>query len=828
MTDYEKLGAFYLGRPYDMDARSTVDEPFLYDAKDLTTHAVIVGMTGSGKTGLGVGLLEEAAIDGIPSIAIDPKGDLANLALSFPKLAPGDFEPWIDAGEAARKGRTVAEHASATAEMWRKGLGDWHQEPARIKRFRDAAEVVVYTPGSRAGIPINVLRSFGAPPAAVLQDEDALRDRIEATATSVLSLLGVNADPLRSREHILLSTLFDRAWRAGENLDLPSLIRAIQDPPFRKVGVFDLDAFFPADDRLDLAMTINNLIASPGFAVWTEGEALDVGRLLYGEGGKPQISVLSIAHLSDSERMFFVTMLLNEVLSWVRSQPGSRSLRALLYMDEIFGYFPPTANPPSKKPMLTLLKQARAFGVGVVLSTQNPVDLDYKGLSNTGTWFLGRLQTERDKLRVIDGLEGATAAAGVTFDRAHIERLLSGLGSRVFLMNNVHEDAPVLFQTRWVLSYLAGPLTREHIKRLHAMSPRATTPTTVAKAAKAAKPATVTSRRRAAAAAQRVAAAALGGARPILPKGVIDAFVRETAPGATGGQLVYRPSLAATATLHYADSRAGIDEWVTVHAHTDLDPRESGSPWTEARASNEPVALDDQPEEDDASFGDLPAAASKSTTFTKWGKMLGTHMYRERPLTLYRCKRLKLTSAAGESEGEFRVRVRDGAREARDLSVEKMRKKYAPKLQRLRDQMTRAEASIDKERAQYEEKKKSNLMSWGSTLLSAMFGRKLASSGNVGRAASAAKGMGKVEKEKRDIARAEEKLEVLQQKYVDLEREFEGEVEAVQDEHDIDTYEIGEKVLRARKSDLTIDELVLAWAPWRVDENGIAEPTHSR
>ncbi|MCA9511420.1 MAG: ATP-binding protein, partial [Myxococcales bacterium] len=464
--DYEKLGAFYLGRVHDLATGETTSETLLYDAKDLTTHAVIIGMTGSGKTGLGIDLLEEALIDGIPVIAIDPKGDLGNMLLAFPDLAPGDFRPWIDEAEAARKGRTADEHAKATAELWRDGLARWDQPPERIRRYVDACERAIYTPGSTAGRPIAVLRSLAAPGPAVMDDADALRERIGAAAASLLGLLGVDADPLRSREHILLSTLLQHAWTAGRDLDLPTLIAQIQSPPVQRVGVLELDSFYPPADRFELAMTLNNLLASPGFDAWTQGEPLDVARLLYGEGGRPRLSVLSLSHLSESERMFFVTLLLTEVVAWMRAQPGSSSLRAILYMDEVFGYFPPTANPPSKTPMLTLLKQARAYGLGCVLSTQNPVDLDYKGLGNTGTWFLGRLQAERDKQRVLEGLEGAAATASGGFDRARMERTLAGLGSRVFVMNNVHDDGPVVFETRWAMSYLAGPLARDQIKRL--------------------------------------------------------------------------------------------------------------------------------------------------------------------------------------------------------------------------------------------------------------------------------------------------------------------------------------------------------------------------
>ena len=468
MQNYEQLGAFYLGKQYDIESGEVQPDYLLYDAKDLTTHAVCVGMTGSGKTGLCLSLLEEAAIDGVPAIAIDPKGDLGNLLLTFPELRPEDFRPWIEEREATREGITPDELAAKTATQWRKGLARWDQDGARIANLRSAVDTAIYTPGSNSGLPLTVLRSFDVPPPAVLNDSDALRGRVSSAASGLLALLGIDADPIRSREHILLSNIFQRAWTAGRSLDLPELIREIQQPPFDRVGVMDLESIFPAADRRDMSMQLNNLLASPSFASWMEGESLNIKRLLYTPEGRPRLSIISIAHLSESERMFFVTILLNEVLSWMRSQPGTSSLRALLYMDEVFGYFPPTANPPSKTPMLTLLKQARAYGLGVVLATQNPVDLDYKGLSNAGTWFLGRLQTERDKARVLDGLEGATAATGASFNRKQMETLLSRMGNRVFLMNNVHDDEPIVFQTRWVMSYLRGPLTRGQIQNLMA------------------------------------------------------------------------------------------------------------------------------------------------------------------------------------------------------------------------------------------------------------------------------------------------------------------------------------------------------------------------
>ncbi|MCJ7796866.1 MAG: ATP-binding protein, partial [Thermoleophilia bacterium] len=445
MEEFEKLGVFYLGREYDLQTKAPREGLLLYDSKDLVTHGVCVGMTGSGKTGLCIGLIEEAALDGVPAIVIDPKGDLADLMLTFTDLRPEDLRPWINEEDAARKGLTPDDFARQQAEFWAKGLADWGESGDRIRRLREAADFAIYTPGSSAGLPISILASFAAPAAAVRDDPELLGDRIATTATSLLALLGIDADPIQSREHILLSTILNTAWQQGQNLDLAALIGQIQNPPVTRVGVMDLESFYPSKERFELAMRMNNLLAAPGFAAWMEGEPLDVARLLHTPEGKPRVSIMSIAHLSDAERMFFVSLLLNEVLGWMRSQPGTGSLRALVYMDEIFGFFPPVAEPPSKRPLLTLLKQARAFGVGILLATQNPVDLDYKGLANAGTWFIGRLQTDNDKQRVLAGLEGVAAGATAGFDRQAMEQTLAGLGNRVFLMYNAHEDAPVVF-----------------------------------------------------------------------------------------------------------------------------------------------------------------------------------------------------------------------------------------------------------------------------------------------------------------------------------------------------------------------------------------------
>ncbi len=804
---FEKLGAFYLGREYDLEGGGVRPDLVLYDAKDLTTHAVCVGMTGSGKTGLCLSLLEEAAIDGIPAIAIDPKGDLGNLLLTFPELRPADFRPWIEDAEAARKGVTPDEFATSVATKWRDGLAEWGQDGARIARLRSAADFAIYTPGSSAGLPVNVLRSFAAPPPELVSDADALGERAAAAVSGLLALLGVEADPVQSREHILLSILFRNAWQEGRDLDLGKLIAEIQSPPVEQVGVMNVETFYPGKERFQLAMRLNNLLASPGFASWLEGEALEIPRLLWTADGRPRVAILSIAHLSDVERMFFVTVLLNELIAWMRTQPGTASLRALLYMDEVFGYFPPTANPPSKTPMLTLLKQARAYGLGVVLATQNPVDLDYKGLSNAGTWFLGRLQTERDKLRVIEGLEGASAAAGAGFDRQRMERTLAGLTSRVFLMNNVHDDRPVLLHTRWVLSYLRGPMTRVEIETLmaprKAASPPPPPPTTASTATPRARVESV-------------------AARPSVPPEVTERFQASGSPPA-GARLRYHPALLGTADLHYANARVGVDLWQTVACVAPLDGGAGAAVWGKASCVDaSTLRLVDNPDPA-AEFAALPARAAKPKGFQSWEKSFKTYLYKERRLTLYACPALKLTSEAGETDGQFRIRAREAAREVRDGAVEKLRERYAPKLARLQQRMQRAQDRVGREQSQHRHQQMQTAISVGATVLGALFGRKAASVGTVGRATTAMRGASRAAREKQDIARAQRELQDLQQQLQDLEAEFQEESAAVADLA-ADELEITEREIAPRKTDIAIGTVALLWVPWWVSADGTATP----
>jgi hypothetical protein len=791
MTDYEKLGVFYLGREYDPATKTDSKSPLLYDSRDLTTHGVCVGMTGSGKTGLCLTLLEEAAIDGIPAICIDPKGDLGNLLLTFPELRPEDFQPWIDAEDAGRKGLSVEELAQKTADTWRNGLAEWDQQPDRIARLKEAVDIAIYTPGGSAGIGLSVLKSMDAPPEEVRENAESLRERVSGTCLGLLALLKIDADPVTSREFLLISTILENAWRDGQSLDLADLIHQIQSPPFNCVGVMNVDTVFPAQDRFQLAMKINTLVASPGFAAWREGEPLDVKRLLHTPEGKPRLSIISIAHLSDSERMFFVTLLLNEVIGWMRAQPGTSSLRALLYMDEVFGYFPPTANPPSKTPMLTLLKQARAFGLGVVLATQNPVDLDYKGLSNCGTWWIGRLQTERDKARVLDGLEGAATAAGHGFQRSEMDKLLSGLAQRVFLMNNVHEEKPVLFRTRWALSYLRGPLSRVQISDL--MKPRkngsATPPAAAAENGNGS------------------TAKATGDKRPLLPPDIEEFFE----PARKVTNLVYSPALLGEVKVRFNNASAGVDLWQTLSLVSNLNAELPDDPWGIADKLVEESPEREKTPDSEASFAAMPPELAKPKTYSTLATALKDYVYRNHVLELFKYAPLKIVSEPGETEGDFRVRVAAKVAEQRDEQVDALRAKFAGKRKTLEDRAMRAQQKLDREKSQASSKMMDAAISIGSTIFGSLMGRKKLSATTLNKAATAAKTATKVAGQKQDVAHAEESLEAILAQITELDNQLESEIASLRASANPQSLKLETVEFSPKKTDIQVDRVALYW-----------------
>ncbi|HEY8225446.1 MAG TPA: DUF87 domain-containing protein [Pyrinomonadaceae bacterium] len=813
MEDFEKLGAFYLGSPYDLRERKRKEGLLLYDSKDLVTHAVCVGMTGSGKTGLCIALLEEAAIDGIPAIVIDPKGDLSNLLLTFPELRPQDFEPWINQDDAQKKNLSPADYAAQQAEFWKKGLAEWGQDGNRIKKLRDAADFRVYTPGSTAGIPVSILKSFAAPPQALRDEAELLAERVNTTVTSLLGLIGIEADPIKSREHILISNILTKQWIAGTDLDVATMIQQIQSPPLTKVGVMDLESFFPATERFELAMRLNNLLAAPTFAGWMDGEPLDIGQILHTPEGKPRIAIFSIAHLDDAQRMFFVSLLLNQVLGWMRTQSGTTSLRAILYMDEIFGYFPPVANPPSKLPLLTLLKQGRAFGLGVVLATQNPVDLDYKGLSNTGTWFIGRLQTERDKARVLEGLEGAAAGTGQKFDRQEMEQILAGLSNRIFVLNNSHDDALEVFESRWAMSYLRGPLTRVQIKQLMDLQ-KSQMASTVASPAPAPPPAVSM---------PQLGEPAKVSQRPVLPSDITQYFVPVRSPLGNTERLTYVPMVLAAAEIHYSDSKS-IDTTQQLTLLASVSTGAVALDWEQASPTDLPAEELENKGVGSAQYSDIPSAVIKAKNYETWRKELATWIYRNHRLELFESPSLEVASNPGESERDFRVRLQQFAREERDKAVEKLRQRYAPKIARLEEKKRRAEQAAQREAEQAKSQKYQTAISFGATLLSSFMGRKAVSLTTLGRATTAARGVSRSMKEAEDVTRAQESVATVDQQLLDLDGEFKAESQALERSIDPQTEALEKTSLKPKKTDITVKLLTFVWAPYSQTADGQTRP----
>ncbi len=778
----EKKGMFYLGKLYDPQTGKIKDEPLLYSSQNLTTHAVCIGMTGSGKTGLGITLLEEAALNAIPSIIIDPKGDMGNILLTFPDLSAEEFKPWIDEGEAEKKGESADAYAEEVAKDWREGLKAWGESPKRIQDLKSAVSMEIYTPASQAGIPLSILGSFEAPNAEFAADADAVREKILSTTASILGLLGIAADPVKSREHILIATIIEQAWKQGKDIEIPELIQQVQKPNFDKIGVLDIETFFPAKDRMALSIKLNNLLASPGFQAWMQGVPLDIQQLLYTPEKKPKISVISIAHLNDSERMFFVTLFLNQLIVWMRKQTGTSSLRAIFYMDEILGYFPPTALPPSKMPMLTLLKQARAFGLGMVLCTQNPVDLDYKGLSNCGTWFIGRLQTARDKSRVIEGL---SAASNGDIDLKELDALMSGMSKRVFIMRSVHEKKPVIFQTRWALSYLRGPLTLAQIKILSKDMRK-----TVAAVASTKELNTTPAEN-----------------KPVIAGDIPQYYVNAVNSAAVN----YRPSIAGFAKLHFVDKKNNVDAWVDACLVCDAEDGKTvqweiaeNQPDLKQKFARSPV--------ENATYQNPPLALLQEKKLKSLKQDLFNYIYQTKTLGLFACKEVSLISEVNESEADFRQKVALALKERREALEKKLHDEYDKKIAALTEKIRQAEAKKDTQEQQSLYQKLTAFLSFITTLLGVLLSGKKLTKTTINQAGTSFKRLGRVSKENQDVTHAEQNLQTLQQQLQDIQTQLEAEM-AKLPAVDSNSLKLEEVTIRPRKSDITIDEIALVWRP---------------
>jgi Helicase HerA, central domain len=830
----ETNGKFYLGRIFDAAQGKATDQPLLYEPSDLTTHAVVVGMTGSGKTGLCIDMLEEAALNNIPALMIDPKGDMTNTLLHFPDLLPQDFQPWVNPDQARRAGKTLEQAAAEAAGLWSKGLAEWGIAAERLGKLRQAAQFAIFTPGSDAGIPVNILASFKAPSIAWENNKEMLRERISGTVTALLGLVGLqDIDPVRSREHILLSNIFEHAWKQGRDLDLGELILQAQSPPFQKLGVFDVNTFFPEKDRFELAMLLNNILAAPAFQVWIEGQPLDIPSLLYTPEGKIRHSVFYIAHLSEAERMFFVTLLYSAVETWMRSQTGTTSLRAIVYFDEIFGYLPPVANPPSKQPILRMLKQARAFGVGQVLVTQNPVDVDYKALSNAGTWMIGKLQTDQDKQRLLDGLDSAMSGG---LDRAEYDRLISTLGKRVFLLHNVNAKAPVLFQTRWAMNYLAGPLTRLQIPGLNKMagavasiqpSPAAPQPVTPGESPFAGE-VHQTALVAATAASPGKPASGSSSTRPTVPAGIAEYFLpnnitftqsfmtagRDFPPEAYSLGLVYRPVLLAQASTRLVSLKYKIDMDVFKTALVESPDRRGVVRWEQYQSAHiEPSILDQAPDPQ-ARFATLELPLSDAKVMNSLEKDFLDWAYRTSEVMLRANEALKVYAGPDTSEGEFRTQCSDTARKASETEAKKVAASFDSKLRTLQTRLEREQRELDQDKEDLSNRK---LEEAGTGLANVAgllgFGRKrsLTTSLTKRRMTSQAKS---------DVQESVEAIKDLEKQIADIEVGKMAAVQAVNDKWGEVVSDVIEIPITAQKKDVLLDFFGVAWMPYHLVKIG--------
>ena len=778
--DYEKLKLFYIGK-------EKVNEsyiPLVYKNKDLLTHAAIIGMTGSGKTGLGISLLEEAAIDNIPSIIIDPKGDMTNLLLTFPNLQGSDFEPWIEEQDAINNGISVEELAKNTANLWKTGLEKDFQNMNRIEKLKNSADFTIYTPGSNAGIQISILSSFKAPTKEVLEDNDLLISLVNSTVSSILSLIDEKNDS-SSKESILISSIFMNYFIKGKDLNIEELITLIVTPPFTKIGIFDLETFFAQDERLKLALKLNTIIANPSFKTWIEGETLDISNLLYDESGKAKVSIFSIAHLNDSQRMFFVSLLLNQMVSWMRRQEGTTSLKALLYMDEIFGYFPPSQNPPSKQPMLTLLKQARSFGIGIILSTQNPVDIDYKGLANIGTWFIGRLQTKQDKEKVIDGLSSANQE---NLDKNELMNLLSNLEKRTFILKNINEDGIKIFETRWALSYLKGPIPKEGIKKL--MAEKLKNFTSLEK--------TIITKN------ETQIRVENGISKPLLTSNLAEKYFYTS----QNNSYYLAPYLCFSSNIHFINSTKSIDLETIETFKIYLDENISFINFEE-KEDLETNTFETK-ERPNSSYYPIPAFLQNEKELKNIEKEFVDYIYRNTKLTLYKNEELKITSKQDETLSDFKIRLQDRLNEKIDLEVEKLQTKFKKENDSIDNKLLDLYEKLEKEQQQASSTTTDTLISIGTSLLGAFFGKSSTAS-SIGKVASSAKGASRILKEKEDVKYVQNDITQLEEQKRNLQTILENEIEKINSSNLSSNFQIEEIFIKPKRSDIFNIKIELLW-----------------
>jgi hypothetical protein len=786
-----KKGQLYIGR------QSETDEPVLLKASALTTHGVIFGMTGSGKTGLGVNMLEEALLSGIPTLILDPKGDMGNIMLNYPDNTPDDLAPWMDAAKARRKGKTVADLAIKEATERQADLAGHGLTPERIRRLRDNTEFKIYTPGSSIGVGMNVLGSLQAPDLDWADSAEIIRDEIEGLVSSILVLAGINSDPVSGPEHILISMIIETWWRQGKDLDLATLVGQIPKPPFRKLGVFDLEMFFNEKQRMKLALQLNTLLASPSMASWLEGEPLDIESLI-GQSDKTRCSIIYMAHLSETERQFVVTLLLSKVVTWMRSRPGTGELGALVYLDECFGYVPPSGEPPSKKPILTILKQARAFGVGLVLVTQNPVDIDYKAMSNAGTWIVGRLQTDNDKRRILDGIPNS---------ELDLDTTISNLQKRQFLMHLAKKGTQTILNRRHSMCYRFGPFTRAQVAAL-----METYKSETAKAPVAEESAPAATSAPSAPSVKTETIDAPSAIAPTVAEGIEAVYLDPATPwaadlGADPTGTCLAPAAAVTVQLLYDETRADVSHNETYEAV--IFP-------LDGLIDVEDVLSVDHDERDFIS--EPPAGASyelgnnklqNKTFWSSLGADIKSWLAANRSIEISKCPALKLYSRVGESQEDFQARCQQAADQAADLKVSKLRVQYAKRIDRLQDLISSADARVRELEVDASARTQSEVMSGIGDLLGSFLKGKFSST-TLSKAASRRTASRTA---KARLATAEQKLNTRQQDLVELEQELEDALINIQDEHDAMAAELETLEIGLEKTDIRVAEAKLVWVP---------------
>ena len=809
---------FYLGQAYDLATKAVIpDKLIFYDPSDLTTHAVITGMTGSGKTGMGIILLEEAALQGIPAILIDPKGDLTNHLLHFPNLLPSDFAPWVDEDIARREGKTPEQTAAEAADSWQKGLERSGIDQARMQKLATNVDYAIYTPGSDSGFSVSILSSLKAPSISWAENKETLRENISSTATALLELVGYqDIDPVRSREHILLSNIFENAWSQGHDLDLESLIMQVQTPPFEKLGVFPLSKFYPEKDRFELAMALNNFIAAPSFEDWLQGQPLDIGAFLYSPDGKPRHSVFYLAHLADQERMFFITLLYSAVETWMRTQSGTSSLRALVYFDEIVGYLPPVANPPSKPIILRLLKQARAFGVGLVLATQNPIDLDYKALSNAGTWIIGKLQTDQDKQRLLDGLATATGS----FDRGYFDTTISALGKRVFLLHNVHAKTPEIFTTRWAMNYLPGPIMRTKISELNRLV--GADVLQISSAAAGSAPISVEEVR--------------GGTSQNLPGSPTEPFLSSNVsvvylpvtvslsealklvaergiPSSAEPRYHYEPVLVGQAKVYFANRTYGVDLEKKVSINLPGIEGRGLVRWIDYQHDPIDMLATESRPLPNATFGDLRYPFDDEKNIASLSKDFQEWIYRDNSLTLYTNDKLKLTSKPGESREEFEARCTQASQGGQSDAVKKIEEKYEKLRKSIEAKKMKEEIELEKDKKILNQRRMEEAGTGLSTVISLFSGRKKSvnSSLTKRRLTSTAKS---------NLEESEQMIEEYNKQLGELDAKMKEELDAYQESAQETVGTIREVTINPLKKDIVEEFFGLGWLPYYAFKDG--------